>query len=634
MAGHGADIRDPPLPVTAGGHGGPASEVRVLVGRKDLGVGDGQAVRPVRRRRGLGQPERTVGRGPHGHGLREVAELVVRHSRRVGETGGGRFVPGACLVVGVAGAGAEDQVAAGPRVGGEPVERGVVGEIQGGDDEHRVAAGGFLGGRAFAFAARVVELAGVDDTDLASGVEGAAVEGVEDAVVGGGVRFAVRGREGRVLLHQPLARGGVDDGDVGVRFETGDERSHGLELGAQPGEFGVRTTGPSAVREDSAPVGLGAEAQGLPLPVLDHAGAAADEGPGGLAPLAVVGGPVVPGHADGACVGLGDEERFLAGGEHPVGGLVEGPDAGGLPLLFVGVRGGVGQEQAVLHVVVRVAGGDVEAVGEFVVLDCRAGVGDAGRDEVLRAGVLADDVGLPADELGALAGLELPPGDVVLGLDVAVRGPQVGPRRQPVGPIDQAPLAVEGLDVAVLRAQVVGEALEDAVVVEQFQARFVVDLEADDGRVVGVAGDDLADDPLGVEAERRVGEVDFLPGAPADALAGAPLAGDLRVLAGQPRRDGVGGGTEDDGDAAFVGAVQHRLQPVELEAAVLGFPGRPDRLADPDDGEVRLGHEVEVGLELLVGPCVRAVGGVVFVIVGGTEQHAGGQIRHGQTSGE
>jgi hypothetical protein len=82
----------------------------------------------------------------------------------------------------------------------------------------------------------------------------------------------------------------------------------------------------------------------------------------------------------------------------------------------------------------------------------------------------------------------------------------------------------------------------------------------------------------------------------------------------------------------FVGAVQHRLEPVECEAAVLGFPGRPDRLADPDDGEVRVGHQVEVGLELFVGPYVRAVGGVVLVVVGSAEQHAGGQVRHGQTS--
>ena len=97
-------------------------------------------------------------------------------------------MPGAGLVVGVAGARAEDQVAAGVGVGGEPVERRVVGEVQRRDDEDGVAADGLLGRQALPLAARVVQLAGVHDPHLAAGVEGAAVEGVEDAVVGGGVR--------------------------------------------------------------------------------------------------------------------------------------------------------------------------------------------------------------------------------------------------------------------------------------------------------------------------------------------------------------------------------------------------------------------------------------------------------------
>ena len=60
-------------------------------------------------------------------------------------------------------------------------------------------------------------------------------------------------------------------------------------------------------------------------------------------------------------------------------------------------------------------------------------------------------------------------------------------------------------------------------------------------------------------------------------------------------------------DAARVRAVEHGLQPVELEAAVLGLPGRPHGLADADDGEPGLGHQVEVALQ----PVVRLVLGVV-----------------------
>ena len=62
-----------------------------------------------------------------------------------------------------------------------------------------------------------------------------------------------------------------------------------------------------------------------------------------------------------------------------------------------------------------------------------------------------------------------------------------------------------------------------------------------------------------------------------------------------------------------VGAVEHRREPVEVEPSVLRFPGGPDRLADPDDGEAGVDHQVEVGLQ----PVER----LVLVVVGGAEQH-------------
>ena len=398
-----------------------------------------------------------------------------------------------------------------------------------------------------------------------------------------------------------------------------------LELGAQAGELGVRAAGPAAVRQDAAPVGLGAEVQRVPVPVLDHPGPARDERPGGLPPLAVVGGPVVPRHADGLGVGLGDQERLLPGGEHPVGGLVQRPDAGGLPASARGRRacGRAARGRPACRSTGCPAATS-RRVGQLVVVHRRAGVGDAGGDELLGPGVLADDVGLPADELGGLPGLERPPGDVVLRLGVAVRRPQVGPGGQPVRPVDQAPLAVEGLDVAVRGAQVVDEPLEDAVVVKRSRPG---SLSTWKPMTAGWSAYRATILRMTRSAwNRKAGWVKSTScRAPQPMRCPvAPLAGDLRVLPGQPRRHGVGRRAEDDGDAALVRAVEDRLQPVEVEPPVLRLPGGPDRLADPDDGEVGLGHQVEVGLEPLVG--------LVLVVVRGAEQDAGGQNRHGGTS--
>lgn len=63
-----------------------------------------------------------------------------------------------------------------------------------------------------------------------------------------------------------------------------------LELPCDRREFVVGPAGFQAVAEDAAPVGLGAVVQGVPVPVLDHPGAARDHAPHGLAGLAAVEG--------------------------------------------------------------------------------------------------------------------------------------------------------------------------------------------------------------------------------------------------------------------------------------------------------------------------------------------------------
>ena len=85
-------------------------------------------------------------------------------------------------------------------------------------------------------------------------------------------------------------------------------------------------------------------------------------------------------------------------------------------------------------------------------------------------------------------------------------------------------------------AQIIDEALKNSVVVEELHARLVVHLEADHRGMVGVPGNDLAYDPLGVEPERRMGVVDLLPTAPRHWLPARRLTGDFGYSAGQPRR--------------------------------------------------------------------------------------------------
>src|SRR3954452_19179957 len=279
--------------------------------------------------------------------------------------------------------------------------------------------------------------------------------------------------------------------------------------------------------------------------------------------------------------------------------------------------------QPVLHGVVGIPRSGVEGISDLIVVDGGPVVGDAGRDELSGRGVLTDDVGLPADELGGLLGLEATPGDVVLGLRVAIGCPQIVPGRESVRPVDEAPLTVEAVDVAVTMTQVVHEALEDAAVVKEMKAGFVVDLEADDGGMPRVAIKDPVYHPFRMEEEGRVREIYFLPSPPGDPFSRGSFAGDFRIQPGQPRRHGIRGRAKDDGDAPSRGTVENWLEPVQIELAVLRFPGRPDRLTDSDDREVRLLHEIEVDVQ----PVIR----LVLVVVGRTEQHPVGTGRHRPT---
>ena len=386
-----------------------------------------------------------------------------------------------------------------------------------------------------------------------------------------------------------LAVGVVEHRDVVVGFGGGEGAAGLAQFLAGPRDLAVGAARDTAVRKHAAPVRLGAERQGVPVPVLDEPRPARDQQPGHLAPLAVVGRLVHGGEADRAGVGLGHQERRLLGGVHEVRELGDRPRPADHPAhraARAGQRARVGQR--VLHLVVRVAGRDIERPAQLGVLDAGLLVGDARGDEPAAAGELADDAGLPADELGDQLGLEAPPGQVVLRLEVAFRTPQVTPSRQPVRPVDQAPLLVQPVDGAVPAAQPVHELLEDVGVVEQPRAGLVVDLVADNRRVLAVTADDRADHPLGVEPVRGVREVHLLPGAPADPVPGSRLGGDIGVAPGQPHRDGIGRRTQDHPDVVAMSGVQDRFEPVELEPPVLRFPGRPDRLAHPDHREAGL----------------------------------------------
>jgi len=315
--------------------------------------------------------------------------------------------------------------------------------------------------------------------------------------------------------------------------------------------------------------------------------------------------------ADRERVRLGDEERLVARGARQIGLEIDRPR----PRLPAPARAGARglrrrrrHRERVLHRVIRVDRGDVELAVEVGGIERGAGERHACRDELIRARELLDERRLLGDELRRERRLEAAPREVIGRHGVAVRRPQVVPAAEPMGPVDQAPAVVERLNVAVALPQPIDERLERAAIVEQLHPRLVVDLVADDRRVIGVAADDVPDEPVRVVAEGRMRVVRILAVPVGNPLSRPALRTHLRVLAREPRRHGIRRRAENHADAPLMRAVEHGREPVETETPVLGLPGRPHRLPDADNGEVGLRHQIEIALQPVVRLILRVVG--------------------------
>ncbi len=228
------------------------------------------------------------------------------------------------FVVAVRGARTDHQMTAGGGVVPEPGQQRIVGDQQARHDQHR-QVGGDLGGVEASPSGPMIWLSCMIRAGTpASKVP--AIEGLEDAVVRPLVDVGERGDEGAsraggrrpgrpVPTWNAPSRAARPDAS-GWRPTTREPAR--CEVGAEPAELGVDPAGLLVVRQDPDPVRLGAEVVGVPVPVLDHLRAAGDEGPRGLPPLAVERREVGRRAADGAGVGLGDQERRLLGGVHPI----------------------------------------------------------------------------------------------------------------------------------------------------------------------------------------------------------------------------------------------------------------------------------------------------------------------------
>jgi hypothetical protein len=390
----------------------------------------------------------------------------------------------------------------------------------------------------------------------------------------------------------------VEERDPVVLSQASELRAHFLELAADARHLPVEPVRLQVVGEHSLPEGLDAVVQGMPVPVGHHVRPGGEVAVDVESCLTIVRRVLVGrgGRADGLGVGLRDE----------VAGPLQGPGE-------VAAEGSSEAVQAILHLVVRVLADHVEVPRDGGLVD----VGPSPPDEVLHhelvgALELADDAGLPGQEVRGQLLLVPLPFQLVTGVDGAVPRRELVPVFEELAPVGEAPDLVQPRDAPELLLEVVQEAELDVPTRGSIGARLVVDLVPDHGRVVLEARDDPSNHAPRVMEIGRVRDVHVLA-RPIEALgSGADLAEggdeDLRMLSVQPGGDGVGGRAEGHLDVSLVHPFDDLLHPGELELPLPRLPAAPRRLADTDDGDPGLLHEPGVLLQPLVRHVLVVVG--------------------------
>ena len=376
------------------------------------------------------------------------------------------------------------------------------------------------------------------------------------------------------------------------------------DLAAEHARLAVGGIRFEVVAQQALPICFKGIVDGVPVPIFHHVGAGGEVGVGLQAQLARERHPAV------LALGL----RF----EHQVVPAVLG-GAG-----HVAAEGDLLAGQVVLGGVVDVHAGDVHGGRGLEVVDGRlhaVGVStpfeiEVVGDELVVMRVFAHDVGLPLQEGAHLVAAELVEFAAQGLVDGGGHVREVLPGVDAVGPVVEAEVVVELVQIAVeLLAQILDEqalhVFGDGIVV----FRLVVHLVADDGRMVGDVGDELADHTFAVEAVGGVNDVHDL----ARAILALSVRRDrehARVELDEPAGHRVGRRADDDVDAGTLRGVKRAVHISEVEHARLRFAGAPCGFGDADDVQSRSLHHRHVLIDV-----VNALHHEIFVVICGAEQN-------------
>ena len=376
------------------------------------------------------------------------------------------------------------------------------------------------------------------------------------------------------------------------------------DLAAEHARLAVGGIRFEVVAQQALPICFKGIVDGVPVPIFHHVGAGGEVGVGLQAQLAGEWHPAV------LALGLGFEHQVvlavLGGAGH------------------VAAEGDLLAGQVVFGRVVDVHAGDVHCGRGLEVVDGRlhaVGVSapfeiEVVGDELVVMRVFAHDVGLPLQEGAHLIAAELVEFAAQGLVDGGSHVREVLPGVDAVGPVVEAEVVVELVQIAVeLLMQILDEQTLHVVGHGIVVLGFIIDLVADHRRMVGNVGDQLADHALTVETVGGVDDVHDLAGAVL-AFAVRSDREHARIDFDEPARHRVGWSADDDIDTDTLCRVESTIHIGEVERTRLRFAGAPCGFGNTDNVQSRFLHHPHVFIDT-----VDAFHHEVLVVICGTEKN-------------
>ena len=372
-------------------------------------------------------------------------------------------------------------------------------------------------------------------------------------------------------------------------------RTDFLPLLPDPAARPVRVILLEILRQNTLPVGFDRIVQRVPVPVLDHVGAARQMRVSLQPQLPVEGQPVREALAfrlENQIIVLLHRARKISAERNLHAGQL-------ILRRMIDVRSHNGHRLRVLEDIdLAVQSVGVSLPGKIRVVS----------DELVLTEIRLHDLTLPHQEIRRQLPLEFCELRAKAGVDRPSDIRKIFPRVDPIAPVIKSEFRIELIQISVeLLLQILHKGLLDIPSAGIVGLRLIIELHANHAGKTCALPHHLPDHPLRIKPVNRACDVHILaPPVPFRSL--VRDREHIRIFPDQPCRHRIGGRPENDGNARPIHRFDHPRHMMKVKDAILRLAGAPGALPDPHHIHTGLFHQPDVLLQPLARHILVVIG--------------------------